>query len=331
MTTIGVLGAGSWGTALADLLARHGHAVTLWAHEEDVARAIRETRENATFLPGCRLAPSLRATTDLDAALDGARLLVSAVPSHVTRQVLGAVAARGIAPVTLACATKGIEIDTLKLMSDVAAEVVPAARFVALSGPSFAREVAEGQPTAVVAAGAPGPAQEVQEAFAGPQFRVYTSEDVIGVEVGGAMKNVIAIAAGVLAGLGMGHNPRAALLTRGLAEIARLGVALGARPGTFAGLAGMGDLILTASGPLSRNRSLGEALAAGVTLAGWMASHRSVAEGVNTTRAGLALAARHQVELPITAEVHALLFEAKPARQAVQDLMERTPKPEVSG
>lgn len=328
---IAVLGAGSWGTALANLLAANHHEVVLWSHEPRVAEAVKRHHENPDYLPGCSLDPNLDATADLAAAVDQAAMLVSAVPSHVTRAVLGQVHAIGATPEVLACASKGIETDTLKLMSEVSGEALPSVRFVALSGPSFAQEVAAGEPTAIVAAGEPGPAKRVQDAFATPRFRVYTQTDVVGVEVGGALKNVIAIAAGVLVGLGMGHNPRAALVTRGLAEMTRLGVALGGRPATFAGLAGIGDLVLTTGGPLSRNRSLGEALARGEGVADWQASHRAVAEGVNTTRAALALAARHGVELPITAEVHALLFEGKSPRRAVRDLMERDLKPELAG
>lgn len=328
---IGVLGAGSWGTALADLLARNGHQVVLWAHEARVAAGIQGGHVNDDYLPGFRLDPGLAATTDMAAAVGASSLVVSAVPSHVSREVLSRVQQLGARIEVLACASKGIETESLKLMSEVCSEAMPGVSFVALSGPSFAQEVVAGEPTAVVAAGAEGPARLVQEAFSTPRFRVYTQPDVVGVEIGGALKNVIAIAAGVLVGLGMGHNPRAALVTRGLAEMARLGVALGGRQSTFAGLAGMGDLVLTTGGSLSRNRSLGEALARGESLAEWQASHRTVAEGVNTTRAAMALAARHGVELPITSEVHALLFEGKPPRRAVSDLMERDLKPELAG
>jgi glycerol-3-phosphate dehydrogenase (NAD(P)+) len=326
---IAVLGAGSWGTALADLLARKGHAVTLWSHEAEVAGAINTRHENPVFLPGCALAPSLRATARLEEATAGASLVLSAVPSHASREVLARAGPLVPEGTPLASATKGIETGTLMLMSEVAREVLPGCPFVALSGPSFALEVHQRQPTAVVAAGPSAAAREVQHAFSSPTFRVYTQEDVVGVEVGGSLKNVIAIAAGVLEGLGLGHNPRAALITRGLAEITRLGVALGAQPSTFAGLAGMGDLILTTCGQLSRNRSLGESLARGQSLADWVATHRNVAEGVNTTRAATALAARHGVDMPITREVHALLFESKAPRQAVADLMERDLKAEV--
>lgn len=328
---VGIVGAGSWGTALADLLARNGHEARLWAREPDVAEAIQDRHENPVFLPGCALAPSLSATNVLSSAVEGAELVVFAVPSHAARAVFTELA--GLLPpgIVVACATKGIETGTLLLMSDVAAAAIPGAQFVALSGPSFAVEVHQGQPTAVVAAGTAAAAQLVQAALSAGTFRVYTHPDVIGVEVGGALKNVIAIAAGVLEGLGMGNNPRAALITRGLAEMARLGVALGGQPATFAGLAGMGDLILTTCGSLSRNRSLGEALARGVTLDEWQATHRTVAEGVNTTRGAVELAARTGVELPITAQVHALLFAGKSPRQAVRDLMERDLKPELEG
>jgi glycerol-3-phosphate dehydrogenase (NAD(P)+) len=226
-------------------------------------------------------------------------------------------------------ATKGIEEESLALMSQVVADEAPAARFAVLSGPSFAKEVAEGQPTAVVAASREqAAAGEVQELFATPAFRVYTNTDVIGVELGGALKNVIAVAAGILEGLGLGNNPRAALLTRGLAEITRVGVALGADAATFAGLAGMGDLILTATGGLSRNRALGIAVAQGETLASWRARNRTVAEGANTSRAAAALATRVGVEMPIADQVRAVLFDGKSAQDSLRDLMDREPKAE---
>ena len=256
-------------------------------------------------------------------------MVVCAAPSHVVRRVLTA-AASGIGPGTiLVSATKGLEPETLRFPSEVAEEVLPGVRFVALSGPSFAREVYERQPTAVAAASAEAEAaRAVQALCSNAWFRVYRNADVRGTEIAGALKNVIAIAAGVIEGLGMGHNPRAALITRGLAEITRLGLALGADAATFAGLAGLGDLVLTTTGALSRNRALGVALAQGERLEEYTARHRTVAEGVNTARAAVELAGRADVELPITSQVAALLFEGKRPAQAIAELMERTLKPE---
>jgi glycerol-3-phosphate dehydrogenase (NAD(P)+) len=256
-------------------------------------------------------------------------VVVSSSPSHVTRSVVRGVAAAVAPGALVVSATKGIETDTLALMSQVFAECLPQGRFVALSGPSFAIEVAQNQPTAVVAAASePSAAHDAQRLFATPAFRVYSGSDVIGVELAGALKNVIAVAAGILEGLGLGHNPRAALITRGLAEITRLGVAMGADPLTFAGLAGMGDLVLTTTGSLSRNRALGLALASGESLEHHRRTHRTVAEGANTSRAGVALGRRHGVELPIIQKVCEVLFEGKPARDAVPELMERELKAE---
>ncbi len=328
-TVIGVLGAGSWGTTLADLLARSGHEVRIWAHEQDVVASINASHENLLFLPGAKLAPTLRATPDPREAVHGAPIILSAAPSHVARgvirQVQGAVAAEAV----VVSATKGIENETLALMSDVVREELPGVRFAALSGPSFALEVHAGQPTAVVAA---APEQEtaeiVQEAFSTRRFRVYTNRDVTGVELAGALKNVVAVAAGMLEGLGLGHNPRAALLTRGLAEITRLGVRMGADPLTFAGLAGMGDLILTATGSLSRNRALGMAIAAGESLEQYRARHRTVAEGASTARAAAALGQKHGVELPITNRVYDILYGGKQVSESVSELMERDLKAE---
>jgi glycerol-3-phosphate dehydrogenase (NAD(P)+) len=332
MTTVAVLGAGSWGTTLADLLARQGIHTRLWAYETEVAESIRTRHENSTYLVGCPLDPRLEATSDLATALSDADLICSVVPSHVARAVLTQ-AAPFIKPGTrLACATKGIETDTLDLMHEVAAEVLPGVTFVALSGPSFAQEVYQRQPTAVVAASDdPAAATAVQELFASPEFRVYTGEDVVGVELAGSLKNVMAIAAGMLEGLGLGHNPRAALITRGLAEITRLGEALGADPLTFAGLAGMGDLILTCTGGLSRNRQLGVGLAQGTTLDDWRTTHRTVAEGVNTALAAARLAERHGVEMPITNQVKAILFDDVTPAEAIRVLMDRTLKSERWG
>lgn len=329
MRRIAVLGAGSWGTTLANLLAAKGAQVRLWAFEPEVVAAINQTHENTAFLPGVALAPELRAVTDPGEAVAGAEVIVSAPPSHAARAVMQRVCGAVPAGTLVVSATKGIETDTLALMSQVVAQCLPQARFAALSGPSFALEVCQGQPTAIVAAAAAADtAREAQEIFATRSFRVYTSQDVVGVELGGALKNVIAIAAGILEGLGLGHNPRAALITRGLAEITRLGTALGADPLTFAGLAGMGDLVLTATGSLSRNRALGMALGRGETFERYQGAHRSVAEGANASRAGAALAARNGVELPVTQKVCEVLFSGKAPRDAVAELMGRELKSE---
>jgi len=329
VTTVAVLGAGSWGTTLANLLACKGERVRIWAYEAEVVEAINRDRENALFLPGVPLAASLRAESDPRAAVSGAGVVVSAPPSHAVRSVVRQVADALVPGTLVVSATKGIEADTLALMSQVYAECAPAARFAALSGPSFAAEVCQGQPTAVVAAATDAAtARDAQQVFATPAFRVYTGPDVVGVELAGALKNVIAIAAGILEGLGLGHNPRAALITRGLAEITRLGLAMGADPLTFAGLAGMGDLVLTTTGTLSRNRTLGVALGGGQSLDEYRRSHRTVAEGVNAARAGAALGARHGVELPIVQQVCDVLFSGKPPRDGVAELMGRELKPE---
>ncbi|HWA16604.1 MAG TPA: NAD(P)H-dependent glycerol-3-phosphate dehydrogenase [Gemmatimonadales bacterium] len=329
MTTIGVLGAGSWGTTLADLLVRRGCEVRLWAHEPDVVASINSVHENRVFLPGCQLAEGLMATGDAVAAVRGADVVLSVAPSHVLRRVVEQ-ARPGIgAEALIVTATKGLEPGSLLLMSSVLEDLLPQHRVAALSGPSFALEVYQRQPTAVVAAARQREtAEAVQGVFATPRFRVYSSVDLVGVELAGALKNVIAIAAGILDGLGLGNNPRAALVTRGLAEMTRLGVALGADPMTFAGLAGMGDLILTTTGALSRNRALGVALARGQSFEQYSRTQRSVAEGATTARSALALAHQAGVELPICRQVAAILFEGRPAAQAVDDLMERTLKSE---
>jgi glycerol-3-phosphate dehydrogenase (NAD(P)+) len=319
-----VVGAGAWGTALADLLARNGHPVTLWAHEADVAASIARDHENRRFLAGVQLAPTIRATTDLGQALDGASLVMLATPSHVLRTIVRAGAPRLARGAIVCVATKGIETGTLELMSDVVAGEAPGHAVVALSGPSFAVEVAAQQPTAVVAASEDEAASTmVQEALSNTHFRVYTHDDIIGVELGGSLKNVMAVAAGIVEGVGLGFNSRAALITRGLAEMTRLGIALGAKPATFAGLAGMGDLVLTCTGSLSRNRAVGVAVGQGATLAEALAGKETIAEGVTTTRSAHALAAREGVEMPIVATVHRILFDGHPARLAVHELMSR--------
>lgn len=330
MTSVAVLGAGSWGTALANHLVRKQYDVLLWAYEAEVAEAINRDHRNPMYAPEARLEPALRATTDAAAAVRGREVILSVSPSQLVRRVLSPLAPVIDSAALVVGASKGIEIETLKTMSQVAEDVLPGRSYVVLSGPSFAEEVEQRQPTAVVAASRDAAsAARVQQLFAASTFRVYTSGDVIGTELAGSLKNVIAIAAGMLDGLGLGNNPRAALITRGLAEITRLGVALGADPRTFAGLAGVGDLVLTTCGNLSRNRSLGVALGRGQTLADYQAGHRAVIEGVDTARAAVRMAARAGVEMPITAKVAECLFEAKPVRQAIAELMERTLKPEL--
>ncbi len=331
MSRIAVVGAGSWGTTLADLLCAKGDEVMLWALEPEVAEGINRRHRNDLFLPDAPLQPSLRATTDLLAAVRGAELVISVAPSHAVRRVM-AEAAPGLAPgAVVVSASKGLEAGTHRRMTEVLAEVLLAKdAIVALSGPTFAREVYERQPTAAVVAGcSAATARRAQEALGAPHLRLYTNDDVVGVELAGALKNVVAIAAGMLDGLELGHNARAALITRGLAEIARLGVALGARPATFAGLAGMGDLLLTATGPLSRNRSLGVEVGKGKRLEEVLERRLSVAEGVETARAALDLAAQAGVELPIVREVAAVLFEGRPLKQAIGNLMERSLKSET--
>ena len=329
MTAIAVLGAGSWGTTLANLLAVKGEAVRLWAYESEVVEAVNRQHENTLFLPGFPLSPALRAYSEAGEAVAGASVIVSAAPSHAVRSVVAGLHGRVTKNALVVSATKGIETDTLALMSQVFEQCLPEVRFAALSGPSFAAEVCQGQPTLVVAAARDErSAREAQSLFATPRFRVYSHDDVVGVELAGALKNVIAIAAGILEGLGMGHNPRAALITRGLAEITRLGMALGASPLTFAGLAGMGDLILTTTGNLSRNRALGMALAEGQTLEMYRSAHRSVAEGANTSKAGAALGERMGVELPIIEKVCEVLFRGKAAREGISELMARELKAE---
>ena len=324
MSRCAVLGAGAWGTALADLLARNGRDVTLWAFEPEVVATINRQRTNDRFLPGATLHAGVRATGDLHAALGGASLVCLATPSQHLRKILRDGARSLGADTTLCVASKGIESDTLALMSDVVAAEAAARPVVALSGPSFAAEVVAQQPTAIVAASTdPIAAETVQDAFSGATFRVYTHDDIIGVELGGALKNVMAVATGICEGAGFGFNSRAALITRGLAEMTRLGTALGARAATFAGLAGIGDLVLTCTGSLSRNRAVGMAVGRGASLQEALAGKETVAEGVATTRSALALAAREGVEMPIVSMVNRVLFDAHPAPRAVGDLMAR--------
>lgn len=324
-----VVGGGAWGTAIADRLARNGHDTVLWAREPDVVSAVNTRHENPRFLANVPLSPRLTASEDLGAALAGAVLVVFAAPSHVLRPVVANCAAHIAPGAVLSVATKGIERETLALMTDVVAEAAPGYPVVAVSGPSFAAEVAQGQPTAVVAACADHAAAKlVQALMSASAFRVYTSDDVVGVELGGALKNVMAVATGILDGLGLGFNPRAALMTRGLAEMTRLGVALGAKPDTFAGLAGLGDLVLTCTGALSRNRAVGVAIGQGQTLDEALAGKDSVAEGVLNTQSAKALADKVGVEMPIVDATHRILFDGWAPRDAVAELMARELRPE---
>ncbi len=326
---VGVLGAGSWGTALAKLLADSGHVVTLWGRSAEAMRQMDQARENTTYLKGVRFPDRLRATGDLAATVRGKVMVLSVVPSQVTRATLAACASEIPRGALLVGASKGIENETLATMDQVFEDVVPHARAVFLSGPSFAREVGRGVPTAVVAASRDGEAaQAAQRAFSSDRFRVYTSDDVVGVEIGGALKNVMAIASGISDGLEFGYNTRAAIITRGLAEMARLAVKRGGNPLTLAGLAGMGDLVLTCTGDLSRNRHVGVELGRGRTLEEILGAMKEVAEGVRTTKSAHDLARREGVDMPITAAVHAVLYGGKPPRELVIDLMNRSLKEE---
>jgi glycerol-3-phosphate dehydrogenase (NAD(P)+) len=329
---IAVLGAGTWGTALANMLASKGHDVVVWSYEPDVADAINTAHENSRYLSGFKLAERLTATTQIESAVVDASVVLSVTPSQHVRGVMVGAAPCMRADVLIVSASKGIETSTLKTMAEVLEEVVPSgpgAHAAFLSGPSFAIEVAKQQATAVaMASHHQASAERAQQLFQTPYFRVYTNADVIGVELGGALKNVIAIAAGMATGLGLGHNALAALITRGLAEISRLGVAMGANPLTFSGLAGMGDLILTCTGDLSRNRQVGVGLGRGQSISDILGNMYMVAEGVETTRAAYRLAAKAGIEMPIVGQVHAVLFEGRTAREALESLMLRPSKPE---
>ena len=329
---IAVIGAGSWGTALASVLAGNKHDVTLWAREPDVVEQINDGRENARFLKGVALPEGIRATSDLAAAVRNAEVIVNVVPAQFCGRVMAEAAPNVLEGALIVSASKGIENRTLRRMDEVLEDALGKARmrgFTVLSGPSFALEVARNAPTAVVAASADlAAAERVQRLFQNRSFRVYTNADVVGVEVAGALKNVIALAAGLTSGLGFGHNTLAALITRGLAEIARLGQAMGASPATFAGLAGLGDLVLTCTGDLSRNRTVGIRLGRGESLADVLADMSGVAEGVETARAAHGLAKREGVEMPITSEVFAILVEGRDPKEALSNLMQRDPKPE---
>lgn len=332
MTRAAVLGAGSWGTALAKLLADKGFTTKLWGRRADLVEAIRATHVNERYLPGIALPSSLLPTSSLPDALLGADLVLVVVPSHGLRELVRD--ARPFLPdaVPIVTATKGIENGSLMLMTDVLADELGEAskpRLCALGGPSFAREVALSMPSAVcVASSNEATAVAVQELFATDRFRVYTTDDVVGVEVGGALKNVIAIAAGAAEGLGFGFNARAGLITRGIAEIARLAVHMGAHPQTLAGLSGLGDLVLTCTGDLSRNRRVGLELGKGRSLDEVLADMTMVAEGVKTAASAYALAEREGVEMPIATEVYRALYEGKAPASAVESLLTRALRPE---
>ena len=329
---IGVIGAGSWGTALAGMLAGKGYPVVLWAYEKELVERMKETRENDLFLPGFSLPSNLTFTADLSAAVSDKEMVLLVSPSQVMRLVVQQAVGDFNPGSLIVSASKGIENGTLLTMSQVLRELLPSSchqRLAVISGPSFAKEVASGIPTAVVAA-APQQdiAEQVQNIFTNAAFRVYTNNDILGVELCGALKNVMALAAGVSDGLGFGLNTRAALITRGLAEIRRLGLALGAQAATFSGLAGMGDLVLTCTGDLSRNRSVGIALGEGKTLDEILNGMNMVAEGVKTTLSAYQLAAKVGIEVPITEQMYQILYQQKDPRQAVTDLLSRDLKAE---
>lgn len=329
-TTVGILGAGSWGTALAVHLGRVGHDVRLWARDRFLADDMTSRRANAIYLPDVTFPDSVSITTSIDRAVDGVALVICAVPSHGARAVMRLAAPHVAERAVIVSAAKGLEADThLRVSEVIAQELGPRHPIVVLSGPSFAPEVAQELPTAVLAASLDADATAiVQSEFRGPQFRLYGSDDVIGVEIGGALKNVIAIAAGVVEGLGLGHNALAALITRGLAEITRLACAAGGRRDTLAGLSGLGDLVLTCTGSLSRNRHVGVELARGRALKDIVAGMKMVAEGVRTTSAALALGERYGVELPITAQMAEVLDGRSDVRSAVGALMLRKQRAE---
>jgi glycerol-3-phosphate dehydrogenase (NAD(P)+) len=329
---IAVIGAGSWGTALAQSLACSGHEVRLWAYEEEVVETILSTRENRIYLPGIEISKAILPTSDLSHAVANARYVLTVMPSHVCRSLYTEMLPFLQQEMILVSATKGLEEGSMMRMSEVIQSVVEK-RFnpaiAVLSGPSFAREVATGYPTAIVVACRDSRvARSVQEEFSSKTLRLYTSSDVTGVELGGAVKNVIAIAAGVIEGLGMGHNPMAALITRGLAEITRLGRAYGARKETLSGLAGLGDLVLTCTGSLSRNRTVGIELGRGKNLQDIIGSMNTIAEGVKTTGATLELSRSYGVEMPITTQVSRILRNEISPQKAIIELMERSLKDE---
>ena len=330
---IGVVGAGGWGTALAKVLGDQGERVVLWCHGADSFRDINEFRENRTYLPGVTLPPIVSATQSLVEAVENKDLVICALPSHVVRQVLSPAVSKVSPEATILCATKGLEEEGLRTMAELFVDIFGAEqkrRHAFLSGPTFAIEVAQQLPAAVtVAANDDAVARSVQQILSTRNLRVYTSSDVTGVQIGGVVKNIIAIAAGISDGLKLGQNARAALITRGLAEMTRLAVRMGADPLTLAGLPGLGDLILTCAGDLSRNRAVGLQIAAGRSLQEITGSTRMIAEGVRNTRSLHALADRLRVEMPIVEQMYAVLYAGKRPAEAVQDLMHRSLKAEA--
>jgi glycerol-3-phosphate dehydrogenase (NAD(P)+) len=339
MSEIAIIGAGAWGTALSIALGRKGsHAIRLWAHEKEVCEMLLHRRVNPNFLPGCSIPETVRPTTSLEGAIFGAQVVVSVMPSHHCRSVFQEMQAHFTPDMLMVSATKGIENGTNLRMTEIIRLVVEnangfAPRVGALSGPSFALEVARGDPTAItIASDDDALAATVQQEFSDPNFRIYTNNDPVGVELAGALKNSIAIAAGISAGLGLGHNSIAALITRGLAEMTRLIVACGGKAETMAGLAGLGDLVLTCTGGLSRNRSVGVELGRGQKLPEILAEmHGIVAEGIFTTNAAIGLAREHGIEMPIIEQMHAILHEGKAPRDAIRELMTRSGKSEATG
>ena len=329
MKNLAIIGGGSWGTALALVLAPRFERVTLWVYESDLAERMRASRINDVYLPGFAVPANVEVSSDLGGALEGAEIVLSVVPSHLVRGLYEQMRPHLRESMLFVSATKGLENGTLLRMSEVIAAVTGSRRIAVISGPSFAKEVARMEPTALVAAAADAElAAVVQEAFSGPTFRVYTSTDPTGIEVGGSIKNVVAIGAGVLHGLGLGHNALAALITRGLAEMTRLAVAMGGKPQTLAGVAGLGDLVLTCTGDLSRNRMVGIELARGRRLEEITGSMKMVAEGVKTTNAAVDLAQRYGVEMPIAREMFRVLHDGVAPREAIRRLMERSLKGE---
>ena len=332
MKNLAIIGAGSWGTALAMVLAPRFARVRLWVYEPDLAARMSASRENDVYLPGFQVADHVEVVNDLPTALEDADVVLSVMPSHLVRRLYQEMLPYLHESMLFVSATKGLENGSLLRTSEVIRQVLSTKlrpQVAVISGPTFAREVARFEPTAlVVASSNPGVADRVQAAFSGPTFRLYTSQDTIGVEIGGSIKNVVAIGAGVLHGMGLGHNPMAALITRGLAEMTRLAVAMGGQPLTLAGLAGLGDLVLTCNGELSRNRTVGVELARGRKLEEIVGSMKMVAEGIKTTNAAVDLAKRYAVEMPISEQMFQVINFGVSPRDAIQRLMERSLKVE---